>query len=151
VSADNKLPTRKDIRFLIAEDVRAEAGGKFSILGVIPGHSVSIGGSAPPHTPFAFIIPSLALVFLIDGGIGTFAGRLKIVAPDKKTAVADMELQPMEMGPQRPSFVANIARPFAGSAYGTYIAELQIGSAKFKYHFVVEPAPNTPATKRRRG
>ena len=138
-----KLPTKKDIKFLLSEDVRMEAGGKFSLLGVFPSDRFSVGGKLPTGVSgVAFAIPSLAFTFVIlpRASYGKRPGRIKVFAPDKRTVLGDIELSTVDLKPGRSAVIANAAKPFAGPAYGTYTVELEIGSNKYRFPFTVEKA-----------
>jgi hypothetical protein len=138
----NKVPSKRGVRFLLAEDVRQEAGGKFSLLGVFPGEKIFVGGSLASGTPpnVAFVLASLAFVFIVTEGEGRFDGRFIVIAPDGKTAVADTKIDGIEIRGQI-STVGSAAKPFIGPSFGTYTVQLEIGSAKFKFSFDVLKAP----------
>jgi hypothetical protein len=138
----SKLPTKKDIKFILAEDVRGEGPGKFSLLGVIAGERLAIGGPAPPEIPGAvFRLPSMAFVFIVSNGVGKFPGRFRLIAPDKKTAVANSAVEAVDMQHGFTTVIANAAKPFIGPAFGTYTVQLEIGKAKFKFPLLIDKIP----------
>jgi hypothetical protein len=115
-----KLPTKGGIKFILAEEVRQETGGKFSLLGVFPGGRFAVAGPPPPGVGnAAIVLQSLAFVFIVEGGEGKQSGRFKILAPDKKTAVSDSPIEKLEMVGGRPLIFATGAKPFIGPAFGT--------------------------------
>jgi len=135
-----KLPSKSDIKFLMAEDVRTEIGGKFSLIGVIPGERFAVQGQPPPGVAFA--IPSVTFIFILGGAsAGNFKGHFRIVAPDKKTVVTDMPLEkPIQKAAGTTAMFAAGAKPFVGPALGTYSAQLDLGKVKFRFPFTVDNA-----------
>ena len=146
----NKLPRRCDIKFTVAEDVRNEASGRFTLLGVLPGERFAVGGPAPTNVlSTAFVLSSLALVFVITGGQGKYSGRLRITAPDGKTTVADSPIDEIVLVSGRSSVLANTSKPFVGPRFGTYRVTLEIGKAKFMYPLTIEKAADPKPNARR--
>lgn len=136
-----KLPTKAGVKFILAEDIRAEGQGRFSLLGVFPADRFAVGGTVPPgFENAAFVLPSLAFLLLISGGEGTFSARFKIIAPDRKTILNDVPLAPVTVQAHLPSVVANVAKPFVGPAFGVYTIQLEIDKAKFKFPVHIEQA-----------
>jgi hypothetical protein len=137
-------PAKRSIKFILAEDIRNESDGKFSLLGVFPGERFAIGGEPPPGlTNAAFFIQSLIFLFIISGGDeGKHPGHFKIIGPDKKTVVMDTPInQPVEIMKGRSAVFVSGLKPFLGPAFGTYTAQLQIGGNKYKFPFTIEKAP----------
>lgn len=138
----NKVPSKRGVRFILAEDVRQEDGGKFSLLGVFPGEKIFVGGTPVPGMPpnVAFVLASLAFVFIVTEGDGRFDGRFIVTAPDGKTAVSNTTFSDIEIHGQIGT-LGSAAKPFIGPSFGTYTVQLEIGSAKFKFRFDVLKAP----------
>lgn len=142
-----KIPAKSAIRFILAEDVRPEGNGKFSLLGVFPGERFMVGGEAPVGSPqnLAFAMPSLAFVFVITDGEGKIPGKFKIISTDKKTVLIEAPIEKgIEIVKGRPAVFITGAKPFAGEKFGSYTAQLEMGNRKFKFPFLIEKAP--PAT-----
>ncbi len=137
---NTRLPSKGDIKFLMAEDVRPEVGGKFSLIGVIPGERFAVQGEPPPGVAFA--IPSVSFLFVLGGAsAGNFRGHFRIVAPDKKTVVTEMPFEkPIQKAAGKTAMFAAGSKPFIGPALGTYTAHLDLGKVKFKFPFTVEKA-----------
>ena len=134
-------PGKRDVRFLLSEDIRQETSIKSSLLGLIPGERFAVEGSPPPNAPpgVAILLPSLAFFFVITGGQGKFEGRFKIVAPDKKTVLVDMPTdRTLDIVPGRVTVFGTAAKPFLGPTFGQYSVQLQIGEATFKFPMVIE-------------
>ena len=137
-----KLPTKRDVRFILAEDLRQEAPGKLSIFGFMAGDQILVGGDPPKEFPgAAFILPSLAFLFVISAGEGNFGGRLRVIAPDRKTVVFDAPFQaPLEKKKGVSAIFGTGARPFLGPSYGTYTAEFTLQEVRFKFPILIEKA-----------
>jgi hypothetical protein len=138
---NNKAPSRRGVRFFLAEDVRQETGGKFSLLGVFAGEKIFVSGT-PPEVPstIAFGLPSLAFVFVLTEGEGRFEGRFRLVAPDRKTVLTESTFELMELRRGHSNTIATTAKPFVGAAFGTYTAELTVGKTRFKFPIEIAKA-----------
>lgn len=137
------VPSKRGVRLLVAEDVRQEIGGKFSLLGLFAGEKILVAGEMPPGSPpnIAFVLPSLAFVFVITEGEGRFEGRFKFIAPDRKTVLSDSKIEQIQLRKGESNTVGSMAKPFVGPDFGAYTAELNIGKAKFKFPVEVLKAP----------
>ena len=143
-----KLPSRRDIKFFLAEDVRPEANGKVSLIGLLPGEFVGVVGP-PPAPNIAFAIPSLSFLFVISGpSSGQFTARFRVTAPDKKTVVLDAPAEaPIQKTRDKPAGLGTSAKPFIGPTFGTYTLHLELGKARFSFPFTVEKGPEPPKPK----
>jgi len=150
----SKLGVKPHVKLLLAEDVRQEAMGKFSLLGVLPGERFLVGGPVPISLPglpsAAFMIPSLAFVFIVSGLEGNLVGKFSLFAPDGKTNVAMVEMVPVVVQKNSSTVATAIARPFAGPSFGEYTIRLEIGKHKWKFPLVIEKAPDTTQTPAKR-
>jgi hypothetical protein len=137
-----RIPTKSAIRFILAEDVRPEGNGKFSLLGVFPGERFMVGGEAPIGSPpnLAFAMPSLAFVFVITDGEGKIPAKFKIIGTDKKTVLVEAPTT-IEIAKGRPAVFMTGAKPFTGEKFGSYTAQLEMGNKKFGFPFLIEKAP----------
>jgi hypothetical protein len=139
-----KIPAKTAIKFILAEDVRPEGNGKFSLLGVFPGERFLVGGELPAGSPqeLAFAMPSLAFVFMITDGEGKIPSKFKIIDTDKKKVLVETIIEHgIEIVKGRPAVFVTGAKPFAGGQFGTYTAQLEMGDRKFKFPFLIEKAP----------
>jgi hypothetical protein len=144
---NSKQGVKPRVKLLVAEDLRQETMGKFSLLGVLPGERFLVGGPAPISPPgfpnAAFMIPSLAFVFIISGLEGNLAGKFFILAPDGKSEAGRAEMVPTIAAQKNsPTIAFAIARPFAGPSFGEYTIRLDIGKHKWKFPLVIEKAPD---------
>ena len=140
-----KIPAKTAIKFILAEDVRPEGNGKFSLLGVFPGERFMVGGEPPVGTPekLAFAMPSLVFVFMITDGEGKIPSKFKIIDTDGRKALIEMVIESgIEIVKGRPAIFVTGAKPFAGGKFGTYTAQLEMGNRKFKFPFLIEKAPS---------
>ena len=147
----NKLPTKRDVKFLLAEDVRQEILGKVSLQGLMPGDEFLVGGKPPPGVGanVAFVIPSLAFVFVVTGsGEGKFNGRFKIIAPDKKTIIEIPADKPIEKVAGKATMFMTAAKPFIGPAFGTYTVQLELDKAKFAFAMIIGKGPANARSRR---
>jgi hypothetical protein len=140
---------RHSIKFILAEDARPEGDGKFTLLGVLPGEHVAVGGEPPPGMQnAAFVLSSLVCVFILTGPEGKYPARFSVIGPDKKSKILDAPIaQPIEVLKGRPAVFVTGLKPFIGASFGSYSAHLEIGNAKYKFPFVIEKA--LPSAKKK--
>jgi len=138
-----RLPTKRDLKFFLAEDIRPEANGKVSLIGLIPGERLAIHGPSPGPN-IAFAIPGMSFLFVVTGtSVGQFPARFRITAPDKKTIVLDTPSdEPIRKLLGKPAVFGTTCRPFAGPSFGTYTVRLELGKAGFSFPITVEKAPD---------
>jgi hypothetical protein len=151
---NSKQGVKPRVKLLVAEDLRQETMGKFSLLGILPGERFLVGGPAPISPPgfpsVVFMIPSLAFVFIISGLEGNLAGKFSILAPDGKSEAGRAEMVPTIAAQKNsPTIAFAIARPFAGPSFGEYTIQLDIGKRKWKFPLVIEKAPDTTQAPRK--
>jgi len=147
LSTKVKLPSKADVKFTVSEDIRQEGLGRFSLLGVFAGERFAVGGDLPQgFGSAAFVLPSLAFLFVISKGEGTVPGSIKITAPDGKTVVGQSSGD-FVMQADKATVIANIAKPFIGPAFGTYTVQIGIGPRRYKFPVVIEEPPR--ATRRK--
>lgn len=141
----HKLPIKREVRLIIAEDIRQEVLGKVTLVGLMPGERFLVSGkpdaNAPTHVAFA--VPSLGFLFVITGGEGKFKARIKVIAPDKKkTTIIDVSMdKPVEKIADRPAMFGTTAKPFAGPAFGTYTVQVNLNGEKFAFPMKIEQGP----------
>jgi hypothetical protein len=133
-------PSKRGVKFILAEDIRNEGSGKFSLLGVFPGERLGVLGTPAPGTPpgVAVALPSLAFVFIVTEGKGKTTGTFKVTGSDRNVVGSEMPLQPVELRDNQPSVIGATAKPFLAPSFGTYTVELTLGKAKFRFRFTIE-------------
>lgn len=119
MAASRKYPTLVD--FLICDDIREEADGRFSLMGVYPGRTIST-----PQLPT--ILPQLAFVFRIRGLREPTEANLTIVAPDghQSRTAPGRRLAPETNSGEAMLFVQ--AAPIQLSVPGEHRMRLQLGN-----------------------
>ena len=140
----NQIPTKRDVKFLLSEDIRQEVHGKLSLQGYMPGEHFLVGGKPPDGagSNVAFVLPSLAFLFVITGGEGKFSGRFKVIAPDKKTTLVDTPAEkPIDKPRGKTAVFAMTSRPFVGPSFGAYTVQLELDKAKFVFPMRIEKSP----------
>jgi hypothetical protein len=70
------------VHTILCDDVRQEAGGKFSLMGLF--ETISAG-------TFPALHPRFAIMNEWSGGKGEFVARIRLLAPDKKTVLSESE------------------------------------------------------------
>lgn len=158
----SKSPKKKQeeiqVKFTLAEEVRAEISGKFSLLGVYPGEQVVVSGIRPHELPTGveFALQSLAFIFVAIGDLeGKFDSKYQVVAPDRKTVLYDGESQIVELKVNAPSVFGTSIKPFVGPEFGLYTTVLTIGEFRTEFPFEIrrgeykiEPSPTSRNTRR---
>lgn len=123
-------PTTAD--FLICDGVRAEQGGKWTLLGFFGGESVNINPPAtlPNNVPLAF-------VFILRGGQGKFDSQFTITDPDGNLMQGSDTLPPIEKHEGRNHLLALNFPIFPLPKTGVFKIKLTVGSAVFEKEFEV--------------
>lgn len=70
------------VHTILCDDVRQEAGGKFSLMGLF--ETISAG-------TFPALHPRFAIVNEWSGGRGEFLAKIRLLAPDRKTVLSESE------------------------------------------------------------
>ena len=70
------------VHTILCDDVRQEAGGKFSLMGLF--ETISSG-------TFPALHPRFAIVNEWSGGRGEFLAKIRLLAPDRKTVLSESE------------------------------------------------------------
>ena len=70
------------VHTILCDDVRQEAGGKFSLMGLF--ETISAG-------TFPALHPRFAIMNEWSGGRGEFLAKIRLLAPDKKTVLSESE------------------------------------------------------------
>jgi len=80
MAANKVRPTL--VHTILCDDVRQEAGGKFSLMGLF--ETISAG-------TFPALHPRFAIMNEWSGGRGEFLAKIRLLAPDKKTILSESE------------------------------------------------------------
>ncbi len=153
-----KLPAQ--LRFLLADAVREEAGGKVSILGFYSGDEVVLQGELPTKLEEgaqAVALPALTILVLFVDGYGNFQLRLQVFDPTGKPFGLSKPMQINKVKGAPYNIILPIM-PFPIRVFGRYRFELRIDKRKYEYSFTVRhqdpnvrlPTPPTTITSKRK-
>ena len=127
------------VKFLLADDVRAETNGKATIVGLFPDDRILVsplprGASQPPG--LAAFISQLTAVAILIGGKGQAAALGRVAGPEGQqiyvTALGQVDLDPAK------SQLVGFKFPgFPVPQFGKYVCTLELGTSK-KYDFPFE-------------
>lgn len=136
------FPTASDIKFILAEDVRQEAFGKFTLLGVFPGEEFNVGGKPPVEIPDAkFFLPSLICVLIFTGESGPFDCSIRLIAPNRSDEASRKAANHrVDKKRGKPAVLVTGFKPFVGKAFGDYTMELTIGKDKYLFPIRIRKA-----------
>jgi hypothetical protein len=119
------LPEDHQVIFLPCDDVRQEAAGKVSLLGMYSGGEIIV--YAPPNEQT--VLPSLSFLFVVMGGQGTFQTRFEITDPNNNPVVN----HPMANSVKNANAALNIIirmTPFP-VVFGQYRVRLQLDDQSY--------------------
>lgn len=135
---EKQLPSAP--RFLLADNITEQSGGKLLIVGLYSGDVVMLHGTLPAEVPSQFhgvALPGLYVLVTFVDGVGEFDASVRIYDPkgnafDPKSMVKVK----LEKGKSQ-NFLVPIV-PFPVTAFGKYRIELQIDTKQFNYEFAVQ-------------
>lgn len=127
------------IKFLIAEDIRPEAGGKLTILGLFPDDNIVLAKEdypegVPPETPRG--IEKIAILISVsDAPNRKLKFKGKITDPSGALYKPEMQLGEgrVEKGTSR-SFLVQI-KPFIVEIEGVYIFDFYVNKEMYSFPF----------------
>jgi hypothetical protein len=134
------------VKFLLCDDVRSEANGKLSLIGLYPDDKIYVLSS--PNVPgqpsampgFVAVLNQLAVVCLAFGGVGVFPASAKITGPSGQ-AFSTMLLGNPTFTHGATSTIALQGGLFPVQSYGRYTCTLTIGAVDFTFGFDILAAP----------
>jgi len=119
-------------RFLLAEDVRQETGGKFTISGLFTANAVLLtGANAKPGAARI----SLAALVTLFGGHGEFEVHTAVLSPAGKMLEQNTQTATLERR-QALSLVFKWA-PFAVAEFGDYKLRVRLDEKPFEFPFYI--------------
>lgn len=71
-------PSGENVQFILCEDVRSEAGGKVSLMGVFPGKIIVF------HAPEDSMVTPVVFYFVINDGEGDFKVKFELENPSNE-------------------------------------------------------------------
>ncbi len=127
-------------RFLLADNIAEQSGGKLLIVGLYAGDVVVLHGPLPTEVPTQFhgiALPGLYILVTFADGVGEFDVSVRIYDPTGNalgpTSILKVKL---EKGKSQNCVVPLV--PFPVTAFGKYRVELQAGTKTFNYDFAVQ-------------
>ncbi|MGH6824684.1 DUF6941 family protein [Methyloceanibacter sp.] len=115
--------------FLLCETVREELGNKLSLLGLFTSNRIL----APADTT-TVLLPSLTLLFIVNGGEGSFRTSLTLFAPSGKALAEPTPRDvPLVPGTGR-NLIFNFV-PFSTDEFGEYHAILRMDGTEYSRRF----------------
>jgi len=127
-------------RFLLADNITEQSGGKLLIVGLYSGDVVVLHGPLPAEVPAQFrglAIPGLYILVTFIDGVGEFDASVRIYDPKGNALGPESRLKAkLEKGKSQNLIVPLV--PFPVTAFGKYRIELQIDTRKFNYEFSVQ-------------
>lgn len=129
-----KYPTRKNVTFILAEDVRAEANKKLMLAGVYNSAYIRVFTKPTDERPANLHIMFL---FMFRDGEGEFETRIAIIDPDGEKLVAS------DLGRKSKLPKSSLAMAYGliGPHYkklGTYKAIIQLDDRSYEFEFDID-------------
>lgn len=127
-----------DVRFILAEDFREEAGKKFTLLGVLAGDDINLAGESVGKA-----LPSLVFLIIGRGAFGKFKVEIQILSPSGKRMFEDVLSKSVELNiEEEKNFVIPIKiSPFPINEFGLYTIRLLLDAKPHQYSFEVSNKP----------
>jgi hypothetical protein len=135
------------VKFLLCEDVRPEADGKLTIIGLYADDRMIVNvtpGVAPPPPAGVPIygVPQLAIASIVLDGVGTYPAGTEILDPTGgsmgKVAMGDAVLSA-----GKTATLAIKSGPFPVARFGSYKFVLTLGPATFSFDFEILAGPGS--------
>lgn len=145
----------KQVQFLLADGVRQEQGGKFTVLGFYPGNGVLLNQPLPKKVPDGFkgvALPGLTLIITLFDGNGSFSGDLKIIRPSGELLGKGSTNIVIEKNKGKSASLLIPIEPFPVTEFGDYQATLKLGAHKYDFVFRIghiDPKASLPGTSTR--
>lgn len=151
----NVLPKR--VNFLLADQIREEAGGKLTIIGLYANDEIILLGDLPEELPIGLqglALPALSILVQLKDGIGNYNGEAQVIDPNGKPLIIPAKLTIS----LKENVWSNLIVPFVPfplPKFGLYTFELKLDNKKYKYTFTIRhsdekarlPAANNARTE----
>jgi hypothetical protein len=130
----------RQAKFLLSEDMREEAQGKMTIVGLFTDDKIYVDTTVGPVPPgVVAVLSSLTITCTMSGGSGTFPAVSTIVGPSRQL------LARVSGNAQfRPGATTTLALKSIGVALpslGTYRVNVKVGRKEFDYSFDILQGP----------
>ena len=141
------------VKFVLSDDIREEAHGKMTIVGLYADDKIFVEMKpAVPLPPGIVTVVNLSIACMMFGGAGNFNIKAEITGPAWQPITQINGTQDFIPGATA-TFVLKGA-PIALPQYGAYLCKITVQQKVFSYTFEVWPGPPaslTAATAVRRG
>lgn len=136
------LPTDSNIKFLIADDIREEVGGKFSILGYYPSNILQLSVPSTPPLPTtatvgALVIPSLTILWSFTDGAGEYSAKISIKDPAGQDLINAAPQNIIKNDTGEMNMIMKIS-PFIVNAKGSFECTAELDKVKYTRHFIIQ-------------
>jgi len=130
----------KLLRFLLADAVREESGGKLTILGLYSGDQLVLQGPLPKAVPKGFkgmALPGLTVLVMISDGHGEFECRFQIFDPNDALLGDGKALILVNKQKDVASNLLFPITPFPITAFGRYRVLCKLDGRSYEYAFQI--------------
>ncbi len=147
-------------RFYICDDVRIEAAGKFSLMGLFPDSIVVVHlpRGVQPTIKAPLAIESLCILVAVHGLTGVHKARFALGSPELTVKPAFME-RDIQFSENRAANLIVRMKPYVVRSFGKTKVQLEVAGHVFEHSFEIrrgelpqsmEPVKVVPAKKRRK-
>lgn len=133
----------KDVRFLLADAVRQEQGGKLTVLGLYSGDSVLLNDPLPkvfPEGKQGFALHGLTILVTICDGQGHFDCSIHLFGPDRKELGKGANRLEVNKEKDASANLIFPMEPFLINGFGIYRFALQLNKHEYEFKFSVRHA-----------
>lgn len=130
-------------KFLIADQIRSEIGGKHTILGLYPGDKLNLEKFDLPirdandgKEMTVTVTESLHVFLVFKGGLGKFNSTITILTPSGKTLAKSKERE-VELKKNQDLVMTLGVAPFPVPELGEYKCMFALGNKEYTYSFSV--------------
>lgn len=135
-----RLPTARQVRFVLCEDARQEVSGKSTLIGVYPGEIVVVYDPTPPEGSNSLAaLKSICLVFFVAGGVGRFDAGIRIAAADG-TVAFEQPVGVVSVEEHGTATIVGQIQPFLVKAFGVHAVTLSLDGREYPFEFTVREA-----------
>ena len=141
---ETSLPEKNTVQYILCEDVRKEAEGKLSLLGVFLANRIFVTvAESSEHSPGPVaLLSSLAVVATFRGGVGKFKTKFEIFSPGSEVVVQGT-LGEVDLDRGDTSTAIFKINGFQVPEFGTFLARFTIGTEVYDFNFSIERKPKT--------
>jgi hypothetical protein len=136
----------KGSRFYLCDDVRPEATGKLTLVGLYPDDKILAQTPLNQQgTPGIVVISQMAIVCVLFDGDGIFDVTTTLKGPMGQS-IANMILKNATFIPLKPLVLIMPNQQFPLSGFGQYTMTVEVGAATFRFDFeILLSQPGPPA------